>query len=384
MSDVEGVHFIRAARPGKPIRWYVYAWRGEGAPCIMKAEGPKRPKLDDDALAALREARGDLTARRDAGLLSGLIRLWRGTGRLEDASPEWKGLAPTTRETWGLELDRIEEKWGALPVELWNDPRMIAKVIAWRDGRSATPRAADMGVQVLGELLAFGKLRLIVKLNVAADVPTIYEAADRAEIVWLPEDVQAFAEAAMALNRIEVLDALDLASVTGMRRADLVAVTLDEVTEHAIVRTARKKSRGRRRRAIVPLIPESRRLIAELGTRPRQPGVRTLLVNSLGRPWAPASLTQAFNQVRDLANGGGSIVHPGNPEIGEPDRKKHLHDCRGTFVTKLCLLQDPPLTNEQIGRIVAWAPQNVERIRSTYVDDAAIVVALGERISRAL
>jgi integrase len=256
---------------------------------------------------------------------------------------------------------------------------MVAKVIAWRDSRAATPRAADMGVQVLGELLAFGKLRLIVRLNVAADVPAIYEAADRAEIIWLPEDDQASPEAAMALNRIEVLDALDLASVTGMRRGDLVAVNDGEVSEHAIVRTARKRSRGRRRRAVVPLIPESRRLIAELLTRPRLPGVNTLLVNSEGRPWTPGSLTQAFNQVRDFAG----IVHKGNEDLGEPDRKKHLHDCRGTFVTKLCRL-DPPLTNEEIARIVAWSPTNVEHIRRTYVDDAAIVVALGERISRAL
>lgn len=241
-----------------------------------------------------------------------------------------------------------------------------------------------MGVQVLSELLDFGKLRLLVKLNVAADVPTIYEGADRAEIIWLPDDERAFLEAAMALNRIEVVDALDLASVTGMRRADLVAVEEDEVTEHAIIRMARKKSRGRRRRAVVPLIPESRRLINELRARPRQPGVRTLLVNSHGRPWSPASLTQAFNEVRDFANGGLGIVHRGNPELGEPNRKKHLHDCRGTFVTKLCLLNDPPLTDDQIARIVAWSPENVGRVRSTYVDDAAVVVALGERISRVL
>ncbi|MEA3061183.1 MAG: hypothetical protein QOJ94_964, partial [Sphingomonadales bacterium] len=100
-------------------------------------------------------------------------------------------------------------------------------------------------------------------------------------------------------------------------------------------------------------------------------------------PWTPGSLTQAFNQVRDAANGRRGIVHPGNEESGEPPRAKHLHDCRGTFVTKLCRL-DPPLTNDEIARIAAWSPSNVERIRRTYVDDAAIVVALSERISRSL
>jgi integrase len=380
MADITGLHFVKAARPGKPIRWYVYAWRGEGAPCIMKAEGPRRPKLGKAELAALKEAQDGLTAPRDSGLTSGVIRMWRGN-TLAKASPEWKRLAPSTRETWGYALDAIEAKWGELPLAIWNDARMVTKVIAWRDSRQDEPRGADIGVQVLSELLAFAKLRALVGINVAADIPTIYEGADRAVIVWLPADDQAFCESAMALNRIEVIDALDLACLTGMRRGDLVAVTLDEVTEHAIVRTALKRSRGRRRRAVVPLIEESRRLVAELRARPRQPGVRNLLVNSLGLPWTPGSLTQAFNEVRDAANGGKGIVHPGNPELGEPDRKKHLHDCRGTFVTKLCRT---PATNDEIARITAWSPENVERIRRTYVDDAAVVVALSERINRAL
>ena len=106
----------------------------------------------------------------------------------------------------------------------------------------------------------------------------------------------------------------------------------------------------------------------------------TLLVNSKGQPWTPASLTQAFNQVRDHANGGRGIMEPGNPKLCIPDRAKHLHDCRGTFVTRLCRTD---LTNDEIARIVAWSPENVERIRRLYVDEAAFVVALADRINRA-
>lgn len=386
---IQGVHFVRSARAGKSPRWYVYAWRG--GPLILKAEGAAKPKLGRAEVAAIAEAlerEGEGARRpRDAGLLSGLIRSWRGTGSggPGDGSPEWRRLAPSTRETWGYELDAIEKKWGATPLPLWNDHRMVGKVIAWRDGRADTPRAADMGVQVLKELLAFGKLRALVRLNVAEDVPGLYGGADRAEIVWLPEDEQAFAESAMALNRIEVVDGLDLANGTGMRRADLVGLDWDEVGEHAIVRTARKKSRGRRRRAVVPILPDTRRLLAELRSRPRLPGVTTVLVNSEGRPWTPGSFTQAFNEVRDAANGGAGIVHPGNEALGEPPRRKHLHDCRGTFVTKLCRAgaAGARLTDREIADIVAWSPENVARIRRAYVDDAAIVVALADRLSRA-
>jgi hypothetical protein len=42
------------------------------------------------------------------------------------------------------------------------------------------------------------------------------------------------------------------------------------------------------------------------------------------------------------------------------------------------------LTDEEIANITAWSPGNVARIRRTYVDDAAVVVALSRRINAAL
>jgi hypothetical protein len=89
--------------------WYVYAWRG--GPCILKGvESPLRPKLGMPELKAISDAREQSTAPRDAGLLSRLIRQWRGTGTPGTESPEWRRLAPTTRDTWGLcaERDRAE------------------------------------------------------------------------------------------------------------------------------------------------------------------------------------------------------------------------------------------------------------------------------------
>jgi hypothetical protein len=55
-----------------------------------------------------------------------------------------------------------------------------------------------------------------------------------------------------------------------------------------------------------------------------------------------------------------------------------LHDIfRGTFVTRLCRAG---ITDQEIADIVAWSPQNVSRVRRMYIDDAAVVVALSERI----
>lgn len=373
---IKGIHFVRTKRPDKSTRWYVYAWRG--GPLIMRADGPLKPQLDRAALKALSEAGEDArTVQPD--MLAGMVRSWRGNSAdLTTASPEWRALAPTTRDTWGLSLNIIEERFGALPIAVFDDPRMVAKIVEWRDSRAATPRAADMGVTVLSQLLEWGRLRAKVRINVCDGIPQIYQGQSRADIIWTDEDMERFALAAITLNRPHVMDGMYLASLTGMRRTDLVDLHWNEVGDHAIVRTAQKKSRGRRRRAVIPILLEAEGLLAELRTRTRRPGVNTVLVTSTGRPWgSPASFTQAFGEVRDLAG----IVEPGVARLGTVDRAKHLHDLRGTFVTRLCRAG---LTDQEIGNIVAWAPENVAQIRRTYVDDAAIVVALSERIRRAV
>jgi hypothetical protein len=74
-----------------------------------------------------------------------------GESRMEGARRKHEGdLEP--------QLDKIEEKWGKTPLSLWNDPRMVTKVIAWRDSRAAAPPSGDIGVMVLSRLLEFGRL----------------------------------------------------------------------------------------------------------------------------------------------------------------------------------------------------------------------------------
>ena len=183
-------------------------------------------------------------------------------------------------------LNRIEDKWGKTPLALWNDPRMVASVVGWRNSLRETPRAADIGVMVLSRLLEFGRLQALVTVNVAASIPTIYRGADRADIIWTQEDIDAFCRSALVLDQAHLIEALYLAAMTGMRRTDLAGLTWDEISDHAIVRIAEKKSRGKRRRAVIPILTETAAFLAELKTHPREKGVNTVLVNSYGRPWA--------------------------------------------------------------------------------------------------
>ena len=92
------------------------------------------------------------------------------------------------------------------------------------------------------------------------------------------------------------------------------------------------------------------------------------------------TVTTQFNKYRGLANNGAGIFHKGEHE-DEPDRAKHLHDLRGTFATRLMTVPGKELTDSQIAMIMGWSERQVSAIRKRYVDEAAIVVAIGRRIT---
>jgi integrase len=183
-----------------------------------------------------------------------------------------------------------------------------------------------------------------------------------------------FGEVALENGLIHVWDALRFGATTGFRRDDLVSVNFSQVSRFAIVKKAKKRSRGRRRFTTMPRIPELDALLEELATRQHAEGVTTVLVAADGRAWHPDTLTKAIAKVRDLAG----IVHV-DEETGER-RQKHLHDVRGTFATKLMVQTD--LSDQEIAEIMGWSPQEVARIRKVYVDQRATIVAIGQRIAR--
>lgn len=359
---IKGLHYVRK-RTKAGIVWHVYAWRG--GPSVARREGGRKPVLTAAELKLAISAIEQAKAPQQTSLNS-LIRDW-------EQSPEWKGLGEGTKKTWGSQIKKIIAKWGATPLAVWNDPRMKARVVSWRDSQADAPRGADLGVMVLRELLKFGLLRGKVLTNVAVGIPTLYRGGKRAEIVWTGEDMQRFTAEAMKKDAIHIVDGLRLCALTGLRREDLVTVTLDDVYDHAIVKRALKVSKGKRRTATMPRIPELDALLAELATRKRKDGVRTLLVNSRGKSWSGDGFGGSFNRIRDAAD----IVYV-DPDTGER-RKKHLHDVRGTFATRLILAG---LADAEVGEVMGWSVEQVSGIRRTYVDQSRVVVAMGERISQ--
>jgi integrase len=353
---IAGLHVVGSGRPGNTKRWYIYAWRG-GKQIGVRVGGPRPKALTAAEVNAYHAAKAAVEAK-PTNTVAALIRDYR-------ASPEWMRLTPNTKKQWGYHLDRIEDRWGKVPLDVVGDPRMRAKVIAWRDERASTPRSADYQVGVLRSLLGWGLIRGRVASNAAQGVPKLYGGGERAEIVWEAKEVERF----VAETPEHIGDIVRLAAITGFRAADLAALTWSEVKDNMIVREAEKKSRGKRRTAIVPLVGSAQALLAELRGRHRVDGVETVLVNSRGRPWSTDGLSgRVASAVKRL-------------DIRADDgRLKHLHDLRGTLATKLFALG---LNDGEVAEIVAWSPAQVASIRHHYVDRKRRIVALAERLEAA-
>jgi len=367
-----GVHIVTVKRVGKPIRHYIYAWRG--GPKIRVAEQPTKPKLTREDIAAIAQQQAHADQPKDT--IHGLSTAWQ-------RHRDWKMLAPSTQNLWGGCLGHIEDKWGNIPLRVFGDPRMTSRIVKWRDTMAEKNglRTADEHIKVLSQMLKWGQLRGMVMCNPAAPVPRVWKGGNREEIIWTPEDCAAFDSTPKMPQYL--IDLRRLAEFTGLRRADLCALRWDEISETHIARTAAKKSAGRRRRTIMPIVPGLRDLLQELRQRARKPGVETVLVGAFGNALAPATATAQFIKYRNLANDKAGIVHKAEHE-DEEERTKHLHDLRGTFATKLMTLPGGSLTDSQIATVMGWSEAQVSAIRKRYVDEAAIVVAIGKRIAGGL
>ena len=339
-ARVKGLHTVRIVRRGKPVLWYVYAWRG--GPAILRKEGGTRPVIDDAALVKLAAARAE-RARAPDETMGWLAERWR-------KSPEWRSMADSTRMQWGYKLAAIVNEFGDAPLAAVDDQKFTVDIFDWRDTLAMKPRAADYAVQVLSALLGWGVKRKHLKHNAAAGVNRLYKAGQRAHIIW-EEDERKVWQQAVEHRRI----AFEFACLTGLRRGDLVAVTWESVKRSAIVWQP-AKAQGEVI-VTIPIIPRLRELLDSI--RPSNP-TGPILRSERGTPWTPRGISNAIE--KEAA------------KLGLPP--KHLHDCRGTYATELCLAG---VTDRDIANILGWSPSRVATIRRVYVDTARTVVAIGDR-----
>jgi integrase len=263
---------------------------------------------------------------------------------------------------------------GTLPVEVLADFRVKKHLFAWRDQWRSTPRKADYSLQVLSAVLSWASGRGIIPSNVLLQHGTLYKA-NRADMIWTDDEVARFVAAAPSP---EVAFIVRLACLTGLRRADLLRLEWSDVGDAAITLVPQKTRRRRIPKTVtVPLLDETLSLLREIReqqarrwqelahiaikrgvTAPPRP--ITVLSNTRARAW---SKDGAEHQIVDTKH--------------KAAVAKHLHDCRGTFATRLRL---EGATNSEIADVLGWTEDRVERLISVYVDKELIVRTFAERL----
>lgn len=270
-----------------------------------------------------------LAPDRLAGTIAGLIKDFR-------TSKKWDKYRNSTREIMSFNLDAAERKFGAVPLDLIDRDGFYRDVADWRDKLSGkTPRAADAKVSALKTVFSWGAANKKIKANPIANMERVYRA-DRSDIIWLPEHVEAFEERAPA----ELRNLLTVALHTGQRRGDIFALTWNQYDGRAIT-LRQSKTRAR------VYLPCTEALRSMLDSLPRRQA--TILLDARNKPWTPATFRTVWDKT--LA---------GLPTLSH----LHFHDARGTAVT---MLSEAGCTPQEIAAITGHTLAGVERILEAYL-----------------
>lgn len=335
MVELKGLHTVKAKG-----RTYYYAWRGGPA---VKGE-PGTPEF----VASYNEAVAGRSATDDKRFRSVVVRY--------RSSDEYKGLADSTRQKWSRWMDRIADYFGNLRTVQFSRTEKIRPFIKkWRAQYAATPRTADMGMQVLSRVCSYGVDTLAeIASNPCDGIKQLY-SVDRSEIIWADDDMAAL----KAKCSVEIALAVDLAAHTGLRVSDLIKLSWSHVGEHAIVMNTGKRSGKSKKvkQAIVPLYADLKALLDRIPKR-----ATTVLTSSKKRPWTYNGLASSFGEAK-------AETWPEGDDL-------HFHDLRGTAATKFYLAG---LTIREIAETMAWDEEYVERIIRRYVSRTA---AIQDRIKR--
>ncbi len=331
---VTRLHVVRKRRGGLD-RYYVYAWRG--GPCIHRQDGERPiigPELLDKAAAA--RMKGAAGGERTMDKILDAYR----------ASPEFEKLRDATKRDYRLWLNRISERFGSAPIGAFTDTRMREQIILWRDTWVNTPRAADKAAVMMATVLGWAVQRGIIGVNVATGIKSLHRV-NKSKEIWERRHMRAMTKAPLHLRH-----ALMLGGLTGLRLGDLVRVSWDQVGQNAIIIENTRKRGGR---AVIPLLPETRRLLAKIGK-----GEGPILRNSRGQPWTESGLGSVFQKAKPAGF----------------DRR--IHDLRGTFATRLIL---SGATDEQAALVLGWTAREIAAIRARYVDEERVIIDLAARLS---
>ena len=330
--NLKGIHRVRMKLADGTRREYHYAWRGKGAPKFWdSASGIAMGS--PEYLAALAACAPAATAAK---------------GKFREAiidfldSADFTSLAPRTQSDMRKSIfhskSGIDSKFGSAPIAAFNDPRIRAQALEWRD--SISGKVGDDRIRHLQRIVGFALDRRKIHQNHLRDIKSVYKS-NRAEIFWLPDEVEAFRKGAPP--HVWRILAMDLE--TGLRPGDLALLSREHIHRTPHGRRIVIWTQKRKRLASIPVTPRMAELIAATPD-----GQIRLIVNKAGQPYKHENyLGDAVSEWRDKLN---------------LRRELRLYDARGTAATRLL---EAGADLKEIATHMGWSLKHAAEVIERYV-----------------
>lgn len=347
-ARLQGLHTATKRLATGRVAIYVYA--GRKGELLCKAEGATleeardqaermmgRPDLRQKAEEALRpQSRPEQSRHHVFGAVTAFL-----------ASKEYTNLGASSQKEYRYYLEAFREEFGRYALSMFESPRGVTALSDWRDEWADRPRSADYAMASVSRLFRWARGKGLTSAKPTEDIERLH-SADRSDIIWLPEQIDAFCAGAAP----ELQWTIKLAAHTGLRQGDLIALPWFEVSDVAIVTVTSK----RKRQVVIPIRAPLRELLAEI---PRR--ADTVLTNSYGQSWTSDGLRASFRKRQEKAGLTGL----------------RFHDLRGTAATNLRKAGSP---DRDIAAILGWSDKQVQALLVKYVSAEAVALDMLERM----
>jgi integrase len=329
-AKLKGINTVRKTLADGAVRKYYY----------HRATGKQLPGKpgEPEFIAAYAAAQAALV-KCHRGTLNSLIHSWT-------VSPKWSnpppphgtGYAESTKKEWRRMLKIVEARFGSLPVDALDDPRVLQDFLKWRMKVATVSgtREADNRLSVISSLLSWAVDAGEIAINHLGGFKRLH-SSDRSDKIWLPEHIDAFMRAAP----VSMQRAMILALHTGQRQGDLLRLTWINYDGKYI--KLRQGKSGFKRQVEIPCTDALRLMLDGMERKST-----VILTASRGMPWKKRNFAKKWNEVCTKAG----IVD------------LHFHDLRGTAIT---MLSEAECTPQMIATITGHKLKSVEVILDKYL-----------------
>lgn len=182
-------------------------------------------------------------------------------------------LSPRTQIDHRRNADKVLDKFGNAPIEVFEDKRIRKDLRQWRDkiAKEIGPRQADYRVAFLRRVLSVAYDNGEIGINHARNLGQLY-TGDRADKIWEDEHIEAF----LAHATPEMALALRLALDTVQRQGDLIRLSWTQFDGSCITLRQNKTAKP-------IMVPCTALLCAALHETPKR--ATTILTGKRGKPW---------------------------------------------------------------------------------------------------